>query len=145
MMTCSLWSGCDGKWLFYFPISVPWETPCCTWPLVLQENCPNGAAQSAWFIFVTICWVILFQMREIMFSECSSVNCRSATSFTRILPLDLQYFTLRHLLDFLGNQFMMIGLCCFSMLFLPLYLLYHLEYLSKMFPLKSACRYVIEF
>ena len=73
-----------------------------------------------------------------------SLNCRSATSFTRILPLGLQYFTLRRLLGFLGNLYTMIGLCCFSMLFLPRFLLYHLECLSKMFLLKSAYRYTIE-
>lgn len=47
--------GCDGEWLFYFPISVPWATSCCTWPLVLQENCPNGATQNASFV----CYILL--------------------------------------------------------------------------------------
>lgn len=104
---------------------------------------PKWCCPKHLFLYILLHLILLY-FKFLTLPSLLLLNCRSATSFTRILLLGLQYFTLKHLLGFLGNLYMMIGLCCFSMLFLPLFLLYHLEYLSKMFRPKSAYRYMVE-
>lgn len=160
MLLCSRWqiyplfTGCDGKRLFYCTVPVSGETLSHTWSLVLQENCSDGNTWSwllASFSIVGKClcsyWKVeYFSLVHICYFAsfaCHSydpISFRYAISSTKILLLASLCSTSRPSLDFLDNLCMTIGIWYYSMLCSLHCRSFHLEYSSKTFLLKCAYR-----